>query len=97
MKKHYECPVCEGEVLDPGDMETVVTCECGARLRIDYDADGDSEGYRDCSAFLAIGPIGDLLDERDEFLAALKVVLAAVICARNYASTAIAKAQGVTP
>ncbi len=56
-EKSYECPVCEEELFDPGSLDAVVVCtDCGARLRIDYDADGDSEGWRDLTAFYVIEP-----------------------------------------
>lgn len=43
MRNEYDCPWCDSRTPEPTEGDETVCCECGARLRIGYDADG--EGY----------------------------------------------------
>lgn len=54
-----ECPACGADgVSDDGPYKETCTCdECGAQFRLEADADGDSEGYKDCST------VGDRIDQ----------------------------------
>ena len=60
----YHCPACEDtvEYREDSPAGEYARCDCGVLLKIDHDADGDSEGYRDCSSWVEVDAMDAIID-----------------------------------